>query len=33
MAKRQKKTVITGVSREVADEAFATFAKADASIT
>ena len=32
MAKRQKKTVITGVSRETADEAFATFAKADASI-
>ena len=33
MATRQKKTVITGVSREAADEAFATYAKADASIS
>lgn len=32
MATRQKKTVITGVTREQADEAFATYAKADASI-
>lgn len=32
MAKRQKKVVISGVTREAADEAFATFAKADASI-
>ena len=32
MATRQKKTVITGVTREAADEAFATYAKADASI-
>ena len=32
MGTRQKKTVITGVSREAADVAFATFAKADASI-
>jgi len=32
MAKRQKKTVISGVTREAADVAFATFAKADASI-
>jgi len=30
MAKRQKKTIITGVSREAADEAFASYAKADA---
>ena len=29
---RQKKTIITGVSREVADEAFATYAKSDAQI-
>ena len=32
MASRQKKTVISGVTREAADSAFATFAKADASI-
>ena len=32
MASRQKKTVISGVTREAADVAFATFAKADASI-
>ena len=32
MATRQKKTVISGVTREAADSAFATFAKADASI-
>lgn len=32
MAKRQKKTIITGVSREAADESFATYAKADANI-
>ena len=32
MATRQKKTIITGVSREAADEAFATYAKADASM-
>ena len=32
MATRQKKTVITGVTREAADEAFASYAKADASI-
>lgn len=30
--KRQKKTVITGVSREAAEEAFGTYAKADAQI-
>lgn len=30
--KRQKKTIITGVSREVADDAFATYAKSDAEI-
>lgn len=30
--KRQKKTVITGVTREVAEEAFAKYAKADAQI-
>ncbi len=30
MANRKKKTIITGVTRESADEAFATFAKADA---
>lgn len=30
MAKREKKTIITGVTREAADEAFATYAKADA---
>ena len=32
MATRQKKTVISGVTREAADVAFATYAKADASI-
>lgn len=32
MATRQKKTVISGVTREAADVAFATFAKADAGI-
>lgn len=30
MAKREKKVIITGVTREVADEAFAAYAKADA---
>lgn len=30
MAKRQKKTVISGVSKEAAEEAFATYAKANA---
>ena len=30
--KRQKKTVITGVSREAAEEAFGAYAKADAQI-
>lgn len=30
MAKREKKVIITGVTREVADEAFAVYAKADA---
>ena len=29
---RQKKTIISGVSRETADEAFATYAKNDAQI-
>lgn len=29
---RQKKTIITGVTREVADEAFATYAKSEAQI-
>ena len=33
MATRKKKTIITGVTREAADEAFATYAKADAQIT
>ena len=32
MATRQKKTIITGVTREAAEEAFANYAKADASI-
>ncbi|ETD21436.1 MULTISPECIES: host-nuclease inhibitor Gam family protein [Prevotellaceae] len=32
MATRKKKVIITGVSREAADEAFGTYAKADASI-
>ena len=32
MATRKKKTVITGVTREAADEAFAAYAKADARI-
>lgn len=30
MAKREKKTIISGVTREAADEALATYAKADA---
>ena len=30
MAKREKKVIITGVTREAADEAFASYAKADA---
>lgn len=30
--KRQKKTIITGVTREAADEAFATYAKSDAQL-
>ena len=30
--KRQKKTVITGITREAAEEAFGTYAKADAQI-
>ena len=29
---RQKRTIISGVSREAADEAFATYAKSDAQI-
>jgi len=32
MATRKKKVIITGVSREAADEAFATYAKSDAQI-
>ncbi len=32
MAKRQKKVVVTGVTREQADEAFAQYAKAEAQI-
>ena len=32
MAKREKRTVISGVTRETADVAFATYAKASASI-
>lgn len=32
MAKRQKKTIISGVTREAAEEAFAQYAKADASV-
>lgn len=32
MAKRVKKTIITGVTREAADEAFASYAKADAQM-
>lgn len=32
MATRKKKVIITGVSRETADEAFATYAKSDAQI-
>lgn len=32
MATRKKKVIITGVSREAADEAFATYAKSDAHI-
>lgn len=30
MAKREKKTIISGVTREAADEALATYAMADA---
>ena len=30
MAKREKKVIITGVTRESADEAFGAYAKADA---
>ena len=30
MATRKKKVIISGVSRETADEAFATYAKSDA---
>lgn len=33
MAKRVKKIIITGVTREAADDAFARFAKADSEIT
>ena len=33
MATRQKKTIITGVTREAADNAFAAYATADASIS
>lgn len=32
MATRKKKVIITGVSREAADEAFATYAKSDAQM-
>lgn len=32
MATRKKKTIITGITREAADQAFATYATADASI-
>jgi len=32
MAKREKKVIITGVTREAADDAFAVYAKADASV-
>lgn len=32
MATRKKKTIITGVTRDAADDAFGTYAKADASI-
>lgn len=32
MATRKKKVIITGVSRETADEAFATYAKSDAQL-
>lgn len=32
MAKRVKKIIITGVTREAADEAFATYAKSDAQL-
>lgn len=32
MAKRVKKVIITGVTRDMADEAFATYAKADAQV-
>ena len=30
MSTRKKKTIISGVTREAADEAFASYAKADA---
>lgn len=33
MAKRTKKTIITGVTREAADDAFALYAKADAQMS
>lgn len=33
MTQRKKKVIITGVSREAADEAFGTYAKADAEIS
>ena len=32
MATRKKKVIITGVSREAADEAFATYVKSDAQL-
>jgi len=32
MAKREKKVIITGVTREAAEDAFAMYAKADASV-
>ena len=32
MATRKKKVITTGVSREAADEAFATYAKSDAQL-
>ena len=33
MATRKKKVIITGVSREAADEAFAAYAKSDGKAT
>ena len=33
MAKRVKKTIITGVSKDAAEEAFAVYAKADAAVS